>query len=432
MSFIIHGKYSDATIFSNNVEEECVAQITRMINHPAFTKPVAIMPDTHAGKGSVIGFTMPLGDKVIPNVVGVDIGCGMLVCEVGGAFDEINHELLDHKIRQSVPFGFDIHESKQYKTDDWIDWEDLRHKARQVGAKFNCDIPTMDGRFLGEVCNQVNADRGYVERSLGTLGGGNHFIEFCESKSGLSYFIIHTGSRNFGLKICNYWQKRAEKRLKKLRTEDLKEAINNIKQTLPNEEWQKEIRRAKERLGVNVKVKASGLEWLEDDDKFGYLFSMILAQGYAAANRKAIAHAVLKALGIKKASRTLETIHNYINFDDMTIRKGAVSAHKDEEFVVPLNMKEGSLLCVGKGNEDWNCSAPHGAGRKMSRSQAKKKLSLDAFQDEMSSIFSTSVGRSTLDEAPGAYKDSSEIIDNLSDTADILDVLKPLHNMKAA
>lgn len=433
----LNGKYTTANVMIDDVESECIAQITHFINHPAFTNPVVIQPDCHAGKGSCIGFTMPMSDKLIPNIVGVDVGCGLVSVNIGKSLN-LSFEDLDHKIRQSVPFGQEVHEDAVINMKNDFPWK----KARVLAEKFTMaylnrfgvriEPPQYDMDWFTEKCRIIGGGLGRVINSLGSLGGGNHFIEIGLDKSGSYWITAHTGSRNFGKRICDYWQNRAVKVFNEDKKQELKERVFKIKQELKYEprKIKMKIAEAKSDLNLDEKIDMKGCEWLEGDLAAGYLFDMIFSQVYAETNREYIIKLILKALKAEPEDQ-IETVHNFIDFRDFIIRKGAIRAYKDERFLLPFNMRDGILVCNGKSNPEWNYSAPHGAGRVMSRAQAKKRLDLEAFKKQMEGIYSTSVCPETIDEAPDAYKDSAVIKEAIGPTADILFKIKPVHNMKA-
>ena len=405
--FTIKGKYTNAQIMIDNIEPDCLGQIVLMVNNEAFTKPISIMPDTHSGKGSVIGFTMEMGDKIIPNIVGVDIGCGMLSCDVGLFGEQVNYNptILDRQIRERVPFGFNVHKDKV--SSYLIGYTDIR-----------------------DLCKRIGMDADYAMNSIGTLGGGNHFIEIGKSeKTGNLWVTVHTGSRNLGKKVCEYWQKVAVERISESKGETFEQGMSRIKATFPKSEWNKRLSMLKAEINSRKPV-ITGLESLEGEDREGYLKDMIVCQQFAKMNRYAIMKEILGCMGVKTARKTIETVHNYINFADNIIRKGAISSYEGIEMIIPLNPRDGILLCMGKSNPDWNYSAPHGAGRVLSRSKAKEMVDLEAFKETMKGVFSTSVGKETLDESPFAYKDSKMIEEAIQPTADIVDRIVPLHNLK--
>lgn len=342
-------------VFAKTFEPEARLQIEALCNfYPYLENKIRIMPDAHAGKGCTVGTTMTINNAITPNLVGVDIGCGMFVVNLGWA--EINLDQLDSVIGKYIPSGFSVHE----KPAAYFDFSGLRCQSA------------------------VSVDRASL--SIGTLGGGNHFIEIAKDDTGCQYLIIHTGSRKLGKDICEYYQKMAG---------------------------------------------SSDLSFLVGADMWLYINDMQIAQNFAWENRECIAKIILRWMGIKAFGDGFHTVHNYINRDERMLRKGAVSAKYGEKLLIPINMRDGSLLCRGKGNEDWNNSAPHGAGRLMSRSKAKKALSMGDFADSMDGIYTSSVCEATLDEAPLAYKPMQEIIDCISDTVDVVDILKPIYNFKA-
>ena len=395
--FELNGKYTTAKVFTDNIEQEAISQIINMCSQKAFAdSTVRIMPDVHAGKGCTIGTTMTITDKVCPNLVGVDIGCGMEVIELGKR--DIDMNALDEVIAKQVPSGFSI-----------------RGKAHPFVNMVN---------LAGLRCiDHINYERALL--SLGSLGGGNHFIELNEDAAQNKYLVIHSGSRHLGTETVTYYQNEAYWRL-----EENREARYEIIERLKAEGRQSEIQDALASFkGTSVPKDFAYCEGELFDD---YIHDMKIVQKFAMLNRKAMADEIMIGLGID--SRELNgftTIHNYIDMENMILRKGAVSAQKGERLIIPMNMRDGSLICIGKGNPDWNCSAPHGAGRLMSRSKAKEAVSMEEFQESMKGIFSTSVCEGTLDESPMAYKPMDEIIQNIQDTVDIVDVIKPLYNFKA-
>lgn len=391
----IKGKYTEATIMIDNVEESCIKQIQDMCNHEAFTNPITIMPDCHSGKGSVIGFTMPVGDKIVPNVIGVDISCGVLSFNIEQM--EIDHEDFDKRVRESIPFGMNINKET--------------------------DIVLSDE--LIELCKRIGADVEYTTKSIGSVGSGNHFIELGRSeKTGDIWISIHSGSRNLGKKVCEYWQNIASHKDIMDTRQYLEEVI---KPFFPKEEWNKKIKEYKEKINNVVK---SDLDYLEGKDKDGYLHDMKLCQEYAKLNRYTIMNKILSILDYPIVLDIIETVHNYIDFDDKIIRKGSIKSYEGKKMCIPLNMRDGMLICEGKSNPDWNFSAPHGAGRVLSRAVARKLLDLNKFKDDMSNVFSNSVCYETIDESPDAYKDSKVIEKAIEPTAKILDRIIPIHNMK--
>jgi len=384
--YTIKGKYNTAIIMIDNLDETTVSQIYSFLNHPAFAKThIAIMADAHAGAGSCIGFTMKMNDYVIPNVVGVDIGCGVNAYPLD--VTTVNFEHLDHFIRTHIPSGFNIRSTSgrmanQAKPQDMFD-DNFRKKVLALA-------------------NDLKQDESKVIGSIGTLGGGNHFIEIDQDDNGQYWLLIHSGSRNFGLRVATYHQNKAKELLKRMF------------------------------LGADA---YKDLEYLPMDmGGKEYLDDMKIAQEYASLNRQVMAGLLIFNFFEAKTDfdmRGIETVHNYINFDDKIIRKGAVSAHLGERLVIPFNMRDGVMIGVGKGSNKWNLSAPHGAGRVMSRSQAKKRLDLDEFIKEMEGVYTTTATQNTIDEAPMAYKDKDEIIGAIGETVDIEFFMKPVYNFKA-
>lgn len=436
--FEIPGKYTTAKVMIDDVEESCISQIYGFVNHNAFTNPITIMPDTHAGKGSVIGFTMKMTDKVIPNVIGVDIGCGMLSFNIGNDELPVTLEQLDAQIRNRVPFGFAVNDNCPIDFVNEFPWKEINKNIHNFTLAYNKEFNTnfkpkkIDARGFVEHCNEMGANPGRIKQSIGSLGGGNHFIEVgvCDQTNKNIWITIHTGSRNYGKQVCDYWQRKAIHDLKVTKKEAYNKRIAEIRDKYTGMEVKKQIKKAREEMGLNDTKTNDELCYLEGEDAYGYLVDMLVAQVYADVNRRCIMDAILGILGLEKAIDEVQTIHNFIDFRDFIVRKGSVRAYKGERFVLPFNMRDGILICEGKSNREWNCSAPHGAGRVLSRSQAKKQLDVDDFKKQMKGIYSTSVGYGTLDEAPGAYKDADVIEKAIEPTAKIFFKIKPIHNMK--
>jgi len=401
----LKGTYNTAKVFTNNVEETAQSQIIELCNQD-FVKDgkIRIMPDTHAGSGCVIGFTADLGDKVIPNIVGVDIGCGMLTVELGKA--SVDLQQLDEIIHDYVPSGKRTHEGRIIKFD----------KLQELH------------------CYRSLKDTKRMERSIGTLGGGNHFIEVNKDSNGNLYLVIHSGSRNLGKQVADHYQGLAIEMCSGKADFFLEQdkLIVDYKRQGRKGEIQKAIKElAKKYKDINPSYPKD-LCFLTGASRDMYLHDMVICQEYANLNRNTMASIILDKLGFDfHHFESFQTIHNYINFKDNIIRKGAISAYKDEKVLIPINMRDGSILAVGKGNPDWNYSAPHGAGRLMSRTKARGMVKLDEFEKSMDGIYTTSVGINTLDEAPIAYKPMQEIIDNIGDTVEVVDIIKPIYNFKA-
>ena len=368
-----YGKYAGCKIFTDEVEETAISQVYNMLNSIVFDGcNIRIMPDIHAGAGTVIGFTSTITDKIIPNVIGVDIGCGVDAWKLANR--EIDFQMLDDFIRNNIPYGYNVHDTVL----DFDAFLDDEHKY------FKDEVEI--------ICASTKQKYHRVLKSLGSLGGGNHFIEIDKDQNGDYWLLIHSGSRNFGLQIATYYQK----------------------------------------IAVANMGKCNRLEYLEDNYAEEYLRDMKVAQFYADLNRKLMGHLILNDYLEMPTTEYVSSVHNYISFDDHIIRKGAISAHKDEKVVIPWNMKDGAIIGTGLGNEDWNCSAPHGAGRTMSRSKAKKEIKLEDFEQCMSNVWSSCISSGTLDEAPQAYKSYKKIQDALSETVRIDYQLKPVYNFKAS
>lgn len=396
-------------IFTKNIDEEALKQINELLYQDAFKdSKVRIMPDVHAGKGCVIGFTGNLGNKVIPNIVGVDIGCGMLCIELGNV--ELDLEKIDNIIRKYVPSGRNVHEKTQSK---FVDLE-----------KLYC---------LKELKN--NND--FLERSLGTLGSGNHFIEIDKDEDNNKYLVIHTGSRNLGKQVASIYQNKAVEYCSYKK--EMQEEKEKIKLEYKKQGRKSEITAAL----IDVEKKYEGktklpidLCYLEGENREKYLHDMKICQEFARNNRLCIAKQILfnyfNIDNLDNNFKYFETIHNYISFEDNIIRKGAIAARSNERVLIPMNMRDGCIIGIGKGNDDWNKSAPHGAGRIMSRNKAKEVVKIDEYRKSMNGIYTTSVNKDTIDEAPMVYKPMQEIVDCIKDTVEIEKIIKPIYNFKAS
>ena len=395
----IKGKVNTAICFAKVIEDEAVEQIRRMCDYE-FTEgsQIRIMPDVHAGKGCTIGTTMTVKDKAVPNIVGVDIGCGMYTVNLGKV--EIDMEQMD-AASHFIPSGMNVWEGRK----EHFELLDLR-------------------------CYRGLKDAKRLERSLGTLGGGNHFIEIDQASDGLKYLVIHSGSRNLGKQVADFYQRLAI---------DLNKGKEEF--FAKRDALIAEYKAAGRRSEIQDALKA--LKWesreatIPEDLCFvygqyleDYLHDVEICQRFARRSRELMAEIILQRLGLE-AVDAFHTIHNYIDTDEMILRKGAIAAHEGEKVLIPINMRDGSVLAIGKGNPDWNFSAPHGAGRIMSRTAAKEQLDLDEYRREMAGIYTTSVNEATLDEAPMAYKSLSDIIDVIGESVDIIEVLKPIYNFKA-
>ena len=396
-------------IFTQNIEQEALDQINTLMEQPAFSDcKVRIMPDVHAGAGCVIGFTADLGDKVIPNIVGVDIGCGMLTIGLGKI--DIDYAKLDEVIRKCVPCGREVHAPSSI----------YRPKTKFTKLQ---DIR----------CYRDLKDTKRLERSIGTLGGGNHFIEIDEGENGNKYLVIHTGSRNLGKQVADYYQNLAVELMqgKDELLEKQEQLIAEYKAQGRKKEIQAAIKELHRTWRPNEIDIPKDLCYLTGQYREDYLHDMRICQEFARLNRNHIALTIADQMGWAVLD-IFETIHNYIEFETNMVRKGAISAKAGEKLLIPINMRDGCIVGVGKGNDDWNQSAPHGAGRIMSRHKAREVVSLDAFKEAMDGIFTTSVSAETIDEAPMVYKPMNEIVENIKDTVDILEIIKPVYNFKAS
>lgn len=418
---IVEGKFNSAKVFTDVVEEKSLEQIETLCNQEFVAgQKIRLMPDVHAGAGCTIGTTMTIGDKIVPNLVGVDIGCGMETLVIRAKSEVSKHfnpEELDKIIRKNIPSGRDIRKFPHRLAKE-IEFEKVR------------------GKF----------DRHRAWLSVGTLGGGNHFIEADRDDDGNLYIVVHSGSRHAGKEIAEYYQEEAWKQLNGNSEAEIAVFIQKLKSEGRETEIEEELKKLKSQVRTNIPKDLAYVSGQLFDD---YINDMKIMQHFAEMNRKAMIETISIGLHIKESDiiERFTTIHNYIYIPDaenpenengetkkgqMILRKGAVSAQKGEKLLIPINMRDGSLVCIGKGNEDWNCSAPHGAGRVMSRMKAKKELTLADFKAEMKGIWSSTVNKSTLDEAPMAYKTMDDIVENIGETAEIVKIIKPIYNFKAA
>jgi hypothetical protein len=396
----INGKHNAAIVFTDNIENTAHEQLEAVCNAPYLADcKVRVMPDVHAGKGCTIGTTMTIHGKVVPNMVGVDIGCGMYTVKLEDKSIDFNE--LDATIRKHIPSGRAVR-------------SDVHQFAEQV------DLNKL------QMASMCDIDRAY--RSIGSLGGGNHFIEVDKDNDGHLYLVIHSGSRHLGVQVADYYQDAAYWQLSGKKKQNINAVIAELKAQGRHKEISETVKKLKVDLTESEIPRdmayVSGL--LFDD----YIHDMRITQHFAMLNRKAMADEIIRNMRLTVADE-FTTIHNYIDTDAMILRKGAVSAREGEQLLIPINMRDGSLLCVGKGNPDWNQSAPHGAGRLMSRKKAKEKLDLGDYRDAMSGIFSTCINNGTLDEAPMAYKSMDAILKHIAPTVDVVKVIKPVFNFKA-
>ena len=397
--FEIKGNVNTALCYAKVVEDEAIAQIKRMCDYE-FTEgsKIRIMPDVHAGKGCTIGTTMTIVDKAVPNIVGVDIGCGMYTVNLGKV--DIDFTALD-EAAHFVPSGMHIWEGRQER----FDLQEL-------------------------YCYRSLKNTKWLERSLGTLGGGNHFIEVDQAADGTKYLVIHTGSRNLGKQVAEIYQQLAIDLNKGKET--YFQQRDEIIRTYKEQGRKSEIQAALKAIAWEMRqaTMPEDLCFLYGKYFEDYLHDVEICQRFAKRNREKIAEVLLERTGMT-GGEAFHTIHNYIDTDEMILRKGAIAAHKGEKVLIPINMKDGSVLAVGKGNPEWNFSAPHGAGRLMSRAKAKQTLSMDEYKTMMEGVYTTSVNEATLDEAPMAYKSLDDIIDVIKESVDVIDVMKPIYNFKA-
>ena len=444
----------DLKIFTNNIEQSAKDQIDLLLEQEAFKDcKIRIMPDVHAGAGCVIGFTGNLGDKVIPNIVGVDIGCGMLCVELGNI--DLDLEKLDKVIRKYIPSGKNVHNKTWGEYDKTL--PNIHYCIHNVKLK-------------SLLCYKQLKNNDWIEKSIGSLGGGNHFIEIDVDDENNKYLVIHTGSRNLGKQVAEIYQNKAIEYCSY--KNEMQEEKNRIIKEYKEQGRAKEIQQAL----IDIKNKYNGktklpkdLCYLEGKDREDYLHDMDICQKFAILNRVTIARMIIKQYfelanvvpisnqideikgfvllsdndGLKPTIyggrfeysnrlNLFQSIHNYINFEDNIIRKGSISARKGERVIIPMNMRDGCIIGIGKGNEDWNYSAPHGAGRTMSRNIAKQTLNIEDYKKSMNGIYSTSVSEETIDEAPMVYKPMEEIIEHIKDTVEVEKIIKPIYNFKAS
>lgn len=397
----IKGKFNSAKIFTDNVEQEAIAQIIALCNQP-FTQgqTIRMMPDIHAGSGCTVGTTMTITDKAVPNIVGVDIGCGMETVILKEKHIEL--QKLDKLIYRKIPSGFAIRENPH------------RYAQKTKLEQLFC-------------IEHINLEK--AEKSIGTLGGGNHFIEADIDEDGKIYIVVHSGSRHLGLEVAKYYQNEAYRRLNAPDMEEINSLIEKYKSAGRQKEIQKALKEL-EKSSVKRTSIPKHLAYTEGELFEQYIHDMKIVQEFALINRQAMIYEIIKGMGLH-VTEQFSTIHNYIDTENMILRKGAVSAQLGEKLIIPINMRDGSLICTGKGNPDWNFSAPHGAGRLMSRSEAKQSFTVSEFKKQMKDVFTTSVNASTLDECPMAYKSIDDILSNIGDTVTVEHIIKPIYNFKA-
>ena len=395
----IRGKYNEAKIFTDVADSASIAQVQQLCDQEfAAGSRIRLMPDIHAGAGCTIGTTMTITDKVVPNLVGVDIGCGMETIRIREKRLEL--QKLDRLIREKIPSGFSI-----------------REKAHRYFSQIN----------LNELCCARHADLLRAEKSIGTLGGGNHFIEADRDDEGNLYIVVHSGSRHLGVEVAGYYQEAGYRMLNRADDASAEALIARMKAEGRRKEIQKELKKLKNQKRTSI---PKALAYVSGELFEQYIHDMKIVQHFAMLNRQAMMDEIVGGMKLH-VEEQFATIHNYIDTDAMILRKGAVSARTGERLLIPINMRDGSLLCVGRGNEDWNCSAPHGAGRLMSRADARQSFTVSEFKKQMAGIYTTSVSRATLDECPMAYKGMQDILDNIGPTAEVVKIIRPIYNFKA-
>lgn len=398
---ILNGRYNSAKVYTDVIDDDSIKQIIELCNQE-FVKEetLCMMPDVHAGAGCTIGTTMTISsDKIVPNLVGVDIGCGMETIILKEK--HIEPMKLDNIIRERIPMGFNI-----------------RDKAHKFFDKTH-----IESLYCYDYINPIKA-----EKSIGTLGGGNHFIEANRGSDGKIYIVVHSGSRHLGLQVAKYYQNEAYNQLNHCSKDDIQEVINVLKSQGRQKEIERTIKSIKNTKTTSI---PKHLAYVSGKLFDRYIHDMKIIQEFAMINRKAMIYEIVKGMKFHVVEQ-FSTIHNYIDTENMILRKGAVSSQLGEKLIIPINMRDGSLICMGKGNPEWNYSAPHGAGRLMSRSQAKNSFTVSEFKKQMKGIYSTSINTSTLDECPMAYKSIDDILNNIEPTVDIIDIIKPIYNIKAS
>ena len=397
----IEGTNNTAICFCDELEKSAAGQIKAVCNYEEFADcKIRIMPDVHAGMGCTIGTTMTITDKIVPGMVGVDIGCGMETVKIKER--EIDFDKLDELIRKEIPSGRDIREEEHY---------------------LNSEID------LDQLCCAEHVNLNRARKSIGTLGGGNHFIEVNKDDEGALYIVVHSGSRHLGNEVAKYYQNEGFNALCGTAKHQIEDMIAELKAQGRSKEINKKLKKLRYERSKTIPVPKD-LAYVEGKLFDEYIHDMKIIQRFATLNRKAMMDVIVNGLGVT-VEEQFTTIHNYIDTDEMILRKGAISAKKGEKILIPINMRDGSLICIGKGNEEWNCSAPHGAGRLMSRKEASESLSMDVYRQQMEGIYTTCVSRRTIDEAPMAYKPIDDIVSQIGPTAEIVTRIKPLYNFKA-
>jgi RNA-splicing ligase RtcB len=467
MSFKIEGSHNTATVFGdrNQFDQTFVDQVQEMVNSKSLygDDDIKIMPDGHAGAGAVIGFTMPVKERIVPNVVGVDCGCGMYAVNYGNLGIDFNEEQklgeLDQAVRNRVPTGFDVHDRNDYHMIEDFPWDACKRKLTTFDENTKFDLPdpheTYDESFFEDVCKKVGYDMGRGINSVGTLGGGNHFIEFGSDLNDDTWCVIHSGSRGIGANIAQYWQEQATNKttmrqsidnvpveVKEYMTENWKPKASKIRNEFSGKDIQNkfdEVSQAIQEYGPSTSDRNTDLDYLQGDEAVGYIVDMIFAQTYASESRKKMMSAVDNAIDSVTFSTQLnsrpgrkgeiESVHNYIDFEDATIRKGACRAHDAERLVVPFNMSYGTIIARGIGDASWNRSSAHGAGRAMSRSAAERQFDDDDFSEQTDGVY---MSETPMDEIPGAYKSPEDVESALGENVTVVNRIEPFLSIKAA
>lgn len=440
----IKGKFTEAVIVIDNAEETAIEQVRALTNHPACTEPIVIMPDVHAGCASPIGFTMPVGEKIVPNIVSVDIGCGMTSFKYDISAErffqsEEDMKMFDKRVRQAIPMGFGINENPDVVWQRAEFYDDLNGRLRKFYVEYVKRYGVENANHLKGIAKlsdfetYIQKFKGKAERiinGLGSLGGGNHFGECSEGLDGKLWITIHCGSRNFGKQVCDYHQDKAWQIVQNHKVQGKKDYIAELKDMIDHGAFNRadlseaiaEYDRTYQVCGITKQTA-----YLQGIDMYEYLYDMVVAQTYSDWNRTVIQRRIRNIVGVD-ITEQINTTHNYISFEDFIIRKGAIASYKDQKMIIPFNPVDGILICEGKSNPDWNYSAPHGAGRVMSRSQANREISVEQAKEAMSTVYAS---ETPVDESPLCYKDASMIENAIGPTATILDRLKPIVNFKA-
>lgn len=437
MEQIIKGKYTDAIMFADTVEEGVYSQVYDIVNCRAFEgKRVCLMPDVHVGASGPCGLVAEIGDWICPNHIGVDIGCSVSMLILEGRLKEEDLPKFERMVKKEIPMGFNIHEHSVAKTREFTQHLSASFRvAKSIWPERLYGLPNaVDENWISKNLKRLGMDEGVFWKSLGTIGGGNHFIEYGEVEDGTgnSAVTFHFGSRNFGVKVCKHWMKQTVNPMTKNEIAELTDTLRA--------EWRKEHAGKMDGFKEHLKTKIAEANsnfikgYLTGEAMNGYLCDMVFAQAYAEYNHLIVRQAITAIASSfrLKAIRHIMCTHNYIDMTDHLIRKSSISAAYGETILVPMNMRDGTAVCIGRGNDNWLKSCCHGAGRKMSRSEAKRTITMDEFKSSMKGIVSTSVTKETIDESPMAYKDTNEILDLIKDTADILFVVKPKISWKAS